>query len=93
MENKGSVIGKDKSVGIYAANFRRENGANIVRDISADIINSGDVTLGNGSAGIYVKADSSSSVNSSNVVNSGNITTGDTVFNASGVAENSSMGS
>jgi len=91
VENKGSVIGKDKSVGIYAANFRRENGANIVRDISADIINSGDITLGNGSAGIYVKADSSS-VNSSNVVNSGNITTGDTIFNASGVAENSSVG-
>ena len=91
VENKGSVIGKDKSVGIYAANFRRENGANIVRDISTDIINSGDVTLGNGSAGIYVKADSSS-VNSSNVVNIGNITTGDTIFNASGVAENSSVG-
>ena len=91
VENKGSVIGKDKSVGIYATNFRTENGANIVRDISADIINSGDITLGNGSAGIYVKADSSS-VNSSNVVNSGNITTGDTIFNASGVAENSSVG-
>jgi len=91
VENKGVISGGNKSVGIYAANSKVENGVNDVRDISMNIKNSGDVTLGNGSAGIYVKSDPSS-VNRSNIEHSGNITVGDTIFNASGTAENSSVG-
>jgi len=91
VENKGVISGGNKSVGIYAANSKVENGVNDVRDISMNIKNSGDVTLGNGSAGIYVKSDPSS-VNRSNIEHSGNITVGDTIFNASGAAENSSVG-
>ena len=91
VENKGVISGRNKSVGIYAANSKVENGVNDVRDISMNIKNSGDVTLGNGSAGIYVKSDPSS-VNRSNIEHSGNITVGDTIFNASGAAENSSVG-
>ena len=91
VENKGVISGGSKSVGIYAANSKVENGVNDVRDISMNIKNSGDVTLGNGSAGIYVKSDPSS-LNRSNIEHSGNITVGDTIFNASGAAENSSVG-
>ena len=91
VENKGVISGRNKSVGIYATNSKVENGVNDVRDISMNIKNSGDVTLGNGSAGIYVKSDPSS-VNRSNIEHSGNITVGDTIFNASGAAENSSVG-
>ena len=91
VENKGTISGGNKSVGIYATNFKMENGANVVRDISMNVKNSGDITLGNGTAGIYLKADPSST-NRSNVEHSGNITVGDTIFNASGVAENSSVG-
>ncbi|RRD39023.1 autotransporter-associated N-terminal domain-containing protein, partial [Leptotrichia sp. OH3620_COT-345] len=91
VQNKGNLSGKNNSVGIYAVNFKIDNGVKTVRDISMNIKNLGNITLGNGTAGIYVKQDTAS-VNRSNIEHSGSITVGDAILDASGNVKNSAVG-
>jgi len=57
----------------------------------AKFVNTGNITLGKGSAGIYITPETRNNPNAT-VVNSGNITVGDSILNASGVATSTSVG-
>ena len=84
IENKGSITGGDKSVGIYAKNTP-------VSSKNIDVVNTGDITLGKGSAGIYIAPETSNNPNAT-VTNSGNITIGDSTLDASGNVTSTSVG-
>ena len=84
VENKGSITGGDKSVGIYAKNTAASS-KNI------NVANEGDITLGKGSAGIYIAPETSNNPNAT-VTNSGNITIGDSTLDASGNVTSTSVG-
>ena len=86
VENNGSITGGDKSVGIFAKNT---TGLSTAKNI--DVTNTGNITLGKGSAGIYITPETRNNPNAT-VVNSGNITVGDSILNASGVATSTSVG-
>lgn len=53
-----------------------------------NVNNTGDITLGKGSAGIYISPE----ISTATVVNSGNITVGDSTLNSSGDVESTSVG-
>jgi len=53
--------------------------------------NTGDITLGKGSAGIYIAPETSNNPNAT-VTNSGNITIGDSTLDASGNVTSTSVG-
>ena len=84
VENNGSIAGGDKSVGIYAKNTA-------VSSKNIDVVNTGNITLGKGSAGIYIAPETANALNAT-VVNSGNITVGDSILDASGNVESTSVG-
>ena len=84
IENKGSITGGDKSVGIYAKNTT-------VSSKKIDMLNTGNITLGKGSAGIYIAPETSNNPNAT-VTNSGNITIGDSTLDASGNITSTSVG-
>ena len=84
IENKGSITGGDKSVGIYAKNTT-------VSSKKIDMLNTGNITLGKGSAGIYIAPETSNNPNAT-VTNSGNITIGDSTLDASGNVTSTSVG-
>ena len=84
IENKGSITGGDKSVGIYAKNTAASS-KNI------NVANEGDITLGKGSAGIYIAPETSNNPNET-VTNSGNIVIGDSTLDASGNVDSTSVG-
>ena len=81
VENNGEIEGKDKSVGIYAKNTTSSTKP-------VNVNNTGDITLGKGSAGIYISPE----ISTATVVNSGNITVGDSTLNSSGDVESTSVG-
>ena len=81
VENNGEIEGKDKSVGIYAKNTTSSTKP-------VNVNNTGDITLGKGSAGIYISPE----ISTGTVVNSGNITVGDSTLNSSGDVESTSVG-
>ena len=84
VENKGSITGGDKSVGIYAKNTT-------VSSKKIDVLNTGNITLGKGSAGIYIAPETSNNPNAT-VTNSGNIVIGDSTLDASGNVDSTSVG-
>ena len=84
IENKGSITGGDKSVGIYAKNTTASS-KNI------NVVSTGNITLGKGSAGIYIAPETSNNPNAT-VTNSGNITIGDSTLDASGNVTSTSVG-
>lgn len=84
VENNGEITGKDKSVGIYAKNTT--NSSKVI-----DVVNTGNITLGKGTAGIYIAPETTNNPNAT-VVNSGNITVGDSILNASGNVDSTSVG-
>ena len=84
VENKGSITGGDKSVGIYAKNTA-------VSSKNINVANEGDITLGKGSAGIYIAPETSNNPNAT-VTNSGNIVIGDSTLDASGNVDSTSVG-
>ena len=81
VENNGEIEGKDKSVGIYAKNTTSSTKP-------VNVNNTGDITLGKGSAGIYISPE----ISTATVVNNGNITVGDSTLNSSGDVESTSVG-
>ena len=88
VENDGKIEGDKQSVGIYATN-------SVSNDYKAiDVENNGEITLGDGSAGIYVAPDSlTKDTTISTVTNTGNITVGDSILNSvTGKAESTSVG-
>ena len=55
-ENKGTITGGEKSVGIYATNTKTDSAGNVeFIDKPVNVENTGDITLGNGSAGNLCK--------------------------------------
>ena len=88
VENDGKIEGDKQSVGIYATN----SASNDYKAI--DVENNGEITLGDGSAGIYVAPDSlTKDTTISTVTNTGNITVGDSILNSvTGKAESTSVG-
>ena len=92
VENKGNISGGDKSVGIYATNTKTDSLGNIeFIDKTIDVSNAGDITLGNGTAGIYIKP-GTGTTGVSTVVNTGNVTVGDSILDASGNSVNPAVG-
>ena len=92
VENKGNISGGDKSVGIYATNTKTDSLGNIeFIDKTIDVSNTGDITLGNGTAGIYIKP-GTGTTGVSTVVNTGNVTVGDSILDASGNSVNPAVG-
>ena len=81
VENNGEIEGKNKSVGIYAKNTTSSTKP-------VNVNNTGDITLGKGSSGIYISPE----ISTGTVVNSGNITVGDSTLNSSGDVESTSVG-
>ena len=91
-ENKGTITGGEKSVGIYATNTKTDSAGNVeFIDKSINVENTGDITLGNGSAGIYVKP-GAATTGVSTVINTGNVTVGDSILNAAGNPVNPAVG-
>ena len=88
VENDGKIEGDKQSVGIYATN----SASNDYKAINVE--NNGEITLGDGSAGIYVAPDSlTKDTTISTVTNTGNITVGDSILNSvTGKAESTSVG-
>ena len=91
-ENKGTITGGEKSVGIYATNTKTDSAGNVeFIDKPVNVENTGDITLGNGSAGIYVKP-GAATTGVSTVTNTGNVTVGDSILNAAGNPVNPAVG-
>ena len=91
-ENKGTITGGEKSVGIYATNTKTDSAGNVeFIDKPVNVENTGDITLGNGSAGIYVKP-GATTTGVSTVTNTGNVTVGDSILNAAGNPVNPAVG-
>lgn len=91
-ENKGTITGGEKSVGIYATNTKTDSAGNVeFIDKPINVENTGDITLGNGSAGIYVKP-GATTTGVSTVINTGNVTVGDSILNAAGNPVNPAVG-
>ena len=91
-ENKGTITGGEKSVGIYATNTKTDSAGNVeFIDKPVNVENTGDITLGNGSAGIYVKP-GVATTGVSTVINTGNVTVGDSILNAAGNPVNPAVG-
>ena len=91
-ENKGTITGGEKSVGIYATNTKTDSAGNVeFIDKPVNVENTGDITLGNGSAGIYVKP-GATTTGVSTVINTGNVTVGDSILNAAGNPVNPAVG-
>ena len=91
-ENKGTITGGEKSVGIYATNTKTDSVGNVeFIDKPVNVENTGDITLGNGSAGIYVKP-GATTTGVSTVINTGNVTVGDSILNAAGNPVNPAVG-
>ena len=88
VENDGKIEGDKQSVGIYVTN----SASNDYKAINVE--NNGEITLGDGSAGIYVAPDSlTKDTTISTVTNTGNITVGDSILNSvTGKAESTSVG-
>ena len=91
-ENKGTITGGEKSVGIYATNTKTDSAGNVeFIDKPVNVENTGDITLRNGSAGIYVKP-GVATTGVSTVINTGNVTVGDSILNAAGNPVNPAVG-
>ena len=91
-ENKGTITGGEKSVGIYATNTKTDSAGNVeFIDKPVNVENTGNITLGNGSAGIYVKP-GAATTGVSTVINTGNVTVGDSILNAAGNPVNPAVG-
>ena len=91
-ENKGTITGGEKSVGIYATNTKTDSAGNVeFIDKPVNVENTGDITLGNGSAGIYVKP-GATTTGVSTVINTGNVTVGDSILDALGNPVNPAVG-
>ena len=91
-ENKGTITGGEKSVGIYATNTKTDSVGNVeFIDKPVNVENTGNITLGNGAAGIYVKP-GAATTGVSTVINTGNVTVGDSILNAAGNPVNPAVG-